>query len=168
MDILKAKYNKQPLVGDVYCLINLKIILDDVIKEFMATVKNSRQSTVPADIKIITGLASAAITAATMYMSITSEFKQHKSIMAVLVVVYFVINILMEIYERWNGKSMVFGTKVVSTTINASDAIYTVIVHDINQPTPSKYTRSIFELFDSDGKLIHERFVEDIQDLFEK
>ncbi|KAM0671436.1 microsomal signal peptidase [Ordospora colligata] len=168
MDILKTKYNKNPLVGDVYCLNSLKIILDDVIKEFMDTVKNSKQSTVSSDIKISTGLVSAAITGATVYISLTSEFKQHKSIMTVLVVAYFVINILVEIYERWNGKSMVFGSKTVSTTINASDAIYTVVVHDSTQPTPNKYTRSVFELFDSDGKLIHERFIEDIQDLFEK
>ncbi|AFN82580.1 Microsomal signal peptidase subunit SPC25-like protein [Encephalitozoon romaleae SJ-2008] len=168
MDNLKAKYNKNPLRGDIYNLSELKIILDDVIRDFMEKVRNSRQSKASTDIKIVIGLISTAIASVVAYLSVTSEFEYHRRIIAVLTLLYFIINILGEVYFRYIGFSMVFEDRVVSTNISAPDPTYVILVYNKNKLIPSKYTKSVFDLFDSNGRLVHEEFLDDLQALFEK
>ncbi|ADM11107.2 Microsomal signal peptidase subunit SPC25-like protein [Encephalitozoon intestinalis ATCC 50506] len=165
MDNLKAKYNKNPLRGDIYNLSELKIILDDVIRDFMENVGNSKQSKVSTDIKIAIGLISTVIASAVAYFSLTSEFEYHKQVITILTLIYFVINILGEIYFRWTGSSMVFKDRVVSTSVSAPDPTYVIMVYNKNKLIPSKYTKSMFDLFDSNGRLIHEEFLDDLQGL---
>lgn len=168
MDNLKAKYNKNPLRGDIYNLSELKIILDDVIRDFMEKVRSSRQSKASTDIKIVVGLISTAIALVVAYLSITSEFEYHRHIIAVLTLLYFIINILAEVYFRYTGFSMVFEDRVVSTKISAPDPAYVILVYNKNKLIPSKYTKSVFDLFDSNGRLVQEEFLDDLQGLFEK
>ncbi|KAG5859557.1 microsomal signal peptidase 25 kDa subunit [Encephalitozoon hellem] len=168
MDNLKARYNKSPLRGDIYSLSELKIILDDVVRDFMEKVKNSKQSKASTDIKIVIGLISTAIALVVAYLSTTSEFEHHRNIIALLTLFYFIINLLGEIYFRYVGSSMVFEDRVVSTNISAPDPTYVLLVYNKNKLIPSKYTKSVFDLFDSNGRLVHEEFLDDLQGLFEK
>ena len=168
MDRLRGKYNKSPLRGDIYNLAELKIILDDVIREFLEKACGSRHSKVSTDIRIGVGLASTAIASVVVYLSMTSDFEMHKQAMTVLTALYFVINALSEIYFRCVGSSMVFDDKVVSTSISAPDPTFVLIVYNKDKPTPSKYTKSVYDLFDSNGKLVHDEFLADLQGLFEK
>lgn len=167
MDGLKGKYNKSPLRGDIYNLAELKIILDDVIRDFLESTRNSKHSKVSTDIRIGVGLVSTAIAAVVVYLSMTSEFEAHKQAVTALTALYFVINALSEIYFRCIGSSMVFKDRVVSTSINAPDPTYVIMVYNKGKFIPSKYTKSVFDLFDSSGKLVHEEFIDDLQGLFE-
>ncbi|CAD25143.2 SIGNAL PEPTIDASE 21kDa SUBUNIT [Encephalitozoon cuniculi GB-M1] len=168
MDNLRAKYNKNPLRGDIYNLSELKIILDDVIRDFMETAEGSGSSKASTDIKITVGLVSTAIASIVAYFSITSEFEEHKQTITVLTLLYFIINILAEVYFRYAGFSMIFKNRVVSTSISAPDPTYVIMVYNKNKLIPYKYTKSVFDLFDSNGRLIHKEFLEDLRDLFEK
>lgn len=168
MDRLKAKYNKNPLKTDVYKLSGLKLVLDDLVQEFLAHVKKSRQSKTSTDVKIAVGLVSSAIAVAVGLISVRLDFATHKQLLTALIGAYFVLNILAEIYFWHAGTSFVFSDRVVSTKINSPDPAYNVLVYNRGKLIPRKYTKSVFDLFDSDGTLIHEEFIDDLERLFEE
>lgn len=169
MDKLKSKYNRNALRADIYNMNELKLVLDDVVQEFLADVKESKQSKTSIDIKISIGLISTAIACVVLYVSMNSDFEANKSMLTALTASYFVINFLMEVYFWFvGGTSFVFSDKTVYTRISPPDPTYVVIVYNKNKLIPSKYTKSVFDLFDSDGKLVHEEFLDDLERLFEK
>lgn len=168
MEDLKKKYTKTPLKGDIYNPFQLKIILDDLLKEYITKVKKSKQSMLLTDVRIMVGLMSTVIAGVIAYLSMKTEFVDHKWILIVLIAIYLVANAILDLYSRYFGTSIVYDNMTVSTTFSPPDPTYVVIVYSKDKLIPDKYIKSIFDLFDSNGKLFHEEFLNDLNKLFKK
>lgn len=168
MEKLKSKYSKNPLKTDIYNLNELKLVLDDVVQEFITDVRHSKQSKTSTDVKIVVGLISTVIASVVGYISVRFDFEAYKMVLTILIALYFTINFLVEVYLWCTGSSFVFSDKVVSTKINFPDPTYVMLVYNKNKLIPNKYTKSVFDLFDSDGRLMHEEFIDDLEKVFEK
>jgi hypothetical protein len=168
MEKLKLKYSKNPIRGDIYNLSQLKILLDDLVKEYLTSVKSCEQSMLLTDARIAVGLISTGIAAAIVYLSLKTEFEQHKNALILLISIYFVLNFFIEVYTRYIGSSFVFTDRTVVTSATPPEAVYTVLVYNKDRLIPEKYNKSVFDLFDESGRLIHEEFLSDLEELFDK
>lgn len=165
MDNLRKKYSKQPIKGDIYNLQNLKVLLDDLMQEYFTKGLSLSQCNLGTDIKIVIGLISTVIAVSVTYLSVYTDFNDHKFYLMLLCSAYFVLNAVGEMYAKLRGNVFKFNNAKVYTSINAPNPIYTILVYSDKNPIPKKYSKSVCDLFDEDGRLQHTNFLDDLDNV---
>lgn len=166
MEKITLKYNKKPIVGDLYTLANLKILLDDLLNEYL-TSRGRRRSYVYVDIKNAIGIVSMGLAAAVVFLSVYCRFQDVKFAMSCCLALYFVLYAISLVAAYLEGNKFYYDSFNIVT--RADDVpVYVVLVYVHGQPVPLKYTKSILDLFDERGHMDHELFLRDLEDLFNK
>lgn len=173
MNSLLKTYSKSPVKSEIFHLRALKITLDDVLKRYLTKVLGWRQHHVVTDIRIFVGLLSIASAAITLYLSLYVDFVAYKPYVVVLLSVYFVLNIALEVFLFFFPEPVFKGEKngtllVVKSEVNEPHPIYTLMIFRGGEKVPAKYTKSVYDLFYSNGVLIHDEYLRDIEALFAK
>lgn len=173
MNNLLKIYAKAPVKSEINQLRALKITLDDVLKRYLTNVLKWKQHHVVTDVRIFVGLISIISAAITLYFSLYVDFVVYKPYVAVLLAVYFVLNIALEVFLFFFPEPVFKGEKdgaflVVKSEIKEPYPIYTLILHRDGEKVPTKYTKSVYDLFYSNGILIHDEYLRDIEALFAK
>lgn len=166
MSKIVEKYNKRPVMGDIYTLPNLKILLDDLLNEYLAE-KGHRRSYLFMDIRNGVGIVSTAVAAAVIFMSLNYKFENIKAPMGLCLLVYFVINAASLAVTWYEGERFCYDAFSVTTRSDDTPS-YTVLVYMHGKCVPMRYTRSFFDLFDRTGRMDHAMFVEDLDRLLNK
>lgn len=168
LDKIRQKYDKRPIKADVNVLPQLKTAMDDVILEYLTKVRNLVQSTLLTDLQIVVGVISTILACAVAYSSVTYEFKDYRTLLAISLCVYCVLNAIMYLITKIWSYTFKFGDMAVYTSINPPSDIYSILIHTKGRLIPQKYSRSVFDLFDSEGTFLHNVFLDDIDALFDE
>eukprot|EP00866_Antonospora_locustae_P000768 jgi/Antlo1/768/598 len=171
MNSLLKAYTKSPVKSEVLHLRALKITLDDVLKRYLTKVLGWKQHHFVTDIRIFVGLVSIITAAITLCLSLYIDFVVYKPYVAVLLSLYFSLNIALEIVLFLFPEPVFKGEKdgsllVVRSEIKEPHPMYTIMLFRDGGKVPTKYTKSVYDLFYSDGVLIHEEYLRDIETLF--
>lgn len=168
MDNLLEKLDKTPIKANTTQLINLKIALNDLLMQFLK-INNCTEYCRDKDIKIIVGLSSAVLAISTTYVSMNFDFDVIKLPLLVMVVIYFVINGGLEVYERFLANYMYLGVYknkklLIHSNVHDSNLDYKLIIKYDDETR--NYTKSVFTLFYEDGVLDHKIFLKDMDEVF--
>lgn len=173
MNSLLKIYAKAPVKSEIHHLRALKITLDDVLKRYLTKALGWKQLHIVTDIRIFVGLVSIVSAAITLYLSLYVDFVAYKPYVVVLLALYFALNIALEVFLFFFPEPVFKGEKdgallVVKSEIKEPYPIYTLILHRDGEKVPTKYTKSVYDLFYSNGVLIHDEYLQDIEALFAK
>ncbi|KAF9764427.1 Signal peptidase complex subunit 2 [Nosema granulosis] len=166
MEKLIEKYSKKPIKAEVYSLSNLKITLDDLLLEYLTKVKNYKQKTFLVDLKILMGVISTIVACAIAYLSVNYEFQEYKNMLILGLSVYFGVNTIVWVVEKTQKATFKFEDISVFTDIQAPSPIYTIMVYEGDKLIPEKYTKSVFDLYTEEGRMLHEKVLNDFKKLF--
>lgn len=164
MEELVRKYSKRPIKGDIYTLTNLKALLDDLLNEYLSG-EGFRRKYFYTDVKNGIGLLSAVLALVVTGLSVYCEFQRVKPYIGLCIGAYFLLYVLNYLVSyREGGRFYYDGFEIVTR----ADAVpvYVLLVYRRDRPVPQKYTRSVLDLFDAEGRLDHEYFLGDIKPLF--
>lgn len=164
MDDLIVKYNKKPIVGDLYTLSNLRVLLDDVLNEYL-TRAGYKRLYVYQDIQNAIGIVSTVLGAAVTFLSMRYNFQAVKGQMSVYLAVYFVINAVSMLVKYREGRMYYYESFTISTRADDVPA-YILLVYMEGKLVPLKYNKSMLDLFDETGKMDHDLFLNDVERLF--
>ncbi|EEQ81647.1 hypothetical protein NCER_101840 [Vairimorpha ceranae BRL01] len=187
-DKLKLKYSKKPVKGDIYNLRHLKVLIDEILVDFLVKDLNYKLNNTYTDFQISVGLLSTVLAALLTYFSMNFEFKDYKVFMIWCLCIYSVLNGIVYIFDTLRGTTYYF-TKVIKnnvqedkndketekvvsirvcTEILPPNPIYTLLVYKDNKLIPEKWSKSVFELFKEDGTLNASQFLDDVTLFFNK
>lgn len=174
MEKLFRKYKRTPVNSNINCLKSLKTTLDDVLSLYLRTEQEYKQNHFIVDLRIAIGVISTLAAAYLTYLSVYVDFKDYKNKAIALLGIYFALNGLLELVMKCTQKGKVFygknerGTISVYTSVKTPDTNYVVLVYKDKSVIPTKYNRNICELFDEEGVLQHEVFLNDIDAFFKE
>lgn len=160
------KYQKRPIVGDIYNEANLKVLLDDLLNEYLVA-KEMKRNYMLTDIKNLLGTGSVLCGAVATYVSLQYKFQAIFNILLVAVVVYFVLRSIVFLLDLYEDRAFCYGNFYLKSSAN-KDALYSVEKYESRQKSPVKYSRSLFELFDNTGRMDHVLFLADLDEFFNK
>lgn len=163
---IKQKYSKRPIKGEIYNLANLKILLDDLLLEYLTKVKKYKQKTFLVDLKIFVGIISTVVACVIAYLSVYKEFSEYRNMLIIGLSIYFTINMMVWVVEKMQKATFKFENISVETNVNPPSPVYTVMVYEKEKLIPEKYTKSVFDLFTEEGRLLHEEVLSDFERLF--
>lgn len=171
MNHLMKTYSKKPVKSDIFRLISLKITLDDVLKQYLTSVLGLKPSHLISDVKICVGIMSIISAGILVYMSLNIEFIIYKPYAIFLLVIYFISNILLEMYLFFFPEPTFRGSKgelslVVKSEVKSPYPFYILSVCLCKNSIPKKYTMSLYELFYSNGLLKHEHYLNELHIFF--
>lgn len=160
---LRNKYNKEPIKADVYTLSKLKIALDDLLVE-CANVLDYKQNNLYVDVQNIIGIISTLIACGTVYLSMYFKFDTVKFYLKILCSLYFIINFTSYIIYYLFGKLLRFKDFSFKTKVSKNE-IYEIIMKNNNSEIKGKYVKSIYDLFNEEGEMDHNLFIDGIYEL---
>lgn len=166
METLLKKYNKRPVTGDVYTLSNLKVIVDDLLCDYLYAA-GFRRVYFYENIRIALGMLSMVVAAVTTYASLYYPFKQTECLLKYLVCGYFSLTVLGFIISQVEGRRVIYEGFHVVTRVDDSQN-YILLIYFKGKVVPQKYSKSIFELFYNDGKLDHLLLIKELGGIFKK
>jgi len=166
MEHLITKYNKNPIVGDLYTLPNLKVHLDDLLEEYLCS-NGCKRSYFVQDILNVIGVLSTAITAIITYMSMYCQFDKAKLYLGILLLSYITINSVSFVISYFNGNKKVFDKFWISTRMEQRP-VYVMLIYQKENIVPIKYNKSVYDLYYDNGILDHKLFLNDLKDVFNK
>lgn len=164
MESLKTKYNKNPRTADIYSLSQLKIALDDVLVEYAQTLGHKESHTM-TDIQNTVGIISIGLTLAVISMSYFCKSDEVRPAMAICIYIYFALNIICFLISSLRGGKIVFEKFEIATAADQTPA-YKVLINSKGKSVSKKYNKCVFDLFDDTGKMDHNLFLKDMEDLF--
>ena len=164
MEKLQSQYDKSPVKVDLYTIQNLKIALDDLLTKYCSSLGHKENHLV-ADIQNSVGIVSIILTLVVLAFSYLYKFHEIKHYMALCLYVYFTINILCCIFVFFRGGKITFEKIEILTSIDKNQT-YNLEVISKDKKTTKKYNKSVFDLFFESGKLDHQLFLKDMNDLF--
>lgn len=165
-DAIVKKHNKRPIVADIYTLGNMKILLDDLLNEYLGACGYRRDHTFP-DARNAIGLISIALAMAVTYMSLNCKFDDVMVTISGCVLLYFVLNIAIFIVGYFEECKYRYGGFYLVTRVDMAPS-YTIEYHLPAGSVLRKYTKSLYDLFDDTGKMGHALFVDDMEVFFNK
>nr|XP_013180895.1 unnamed protein product [Papilio xuthus] len=163
---LNQKYSKKPIQGDIYNLMGLKVLLDDLLLEYLTKTKNYKQNTFVVDLKIFIGIISSILACGIAYCSVNYDFEEYRFLLIIALSIYFTLNTIVWIVEKARKTTFRFGNLSVVTDVQPPSPVYTIMVYEGDKLIPEKYNKSIFDLFADDGRLLHEKVLADFENLF--
>lgn len=171
MNRLMKAYSEKPVKGDIFRLRSLKVTLDDILKQYLTSVLGLKQHYLMSDIKISIGIISIVSAGILVYMSMNIDFIVYKPYAIIILVLYFTSNLLLEAYLLFFPEPTFKGKKgevslVVRSEVKSPHPIYILKVCSGKSKIPKKYTKSLYDLFYSDGILLHEKYLSDLEELF--
>ena len=164
MEQILTKYNKKPIIVDLYTIQNLKASLDDLLSEFCNN-NGYKENYFMTDIQNAVGVVSIFLTLIVLAFSYCCKFDDIKDNMAICLYIYFAINILCGILMYFKEGKLVFDKIDIETSIDKTK-IYNITIYSKEKNVLYKYNKSIFDLFYETGKLDHELFLKDMTKLF--
>lgn len=164
MEALIARRDREPIYGDIYTLPGLKVLLDDALREYLVA-SGYAHSTLCLDVWLAIGLLSLVLAGGVALISTYCDFYTTRRTVAWMLHTYVAANLVSLVITRIEGGRAVYGPVSVTSRI-ADMRSYVLLVYHRDRIVPAKYTRSIFDLFDSDGRLDHRLFFADLRTLF--
>lgn len=161
MDILSKKYISKPIVGDIYSQGNLKILLDDILDEYITKIGHKRNY-LYLDVRNAIGVVSAVLAALCCYVSMYYKYEVIKSVVMFSVFSYMLINGISLLISYKEAEKLYYDSFSISTRIN-SRYEYIILVYLKDKVAPLKYNKSIFDLFDDKGQMDHGLFLSDLE-----
>lgn len=166
MEELKLKYDKKPIIGDIYTLSNLKIMLDDILNEYLLRSSHKRNY-LYSDIKNIIGIISILLSSICCYLSMLYKYEIVKKYIALSVIIYFVINTISILIGYLEDGKFYYNDLYIKTRVDDVPT-YIILVYSRGKVIPVKYNKSIFDLFDETGRMDHHMLLNDLENLFKK
>lgn len=164
MDDLLRKYNKRPIIGDIYNIRNLKNITDNFICEYLKA-RGFKMNCLYIDIQNVFGLLSVCVAGATAYISTFYEFHTMKWLLKYLVPIYFSLSFASFFVSYKVGKKVIFNKFYLTTRIDSVQT-YILLIYFNHRVVPGKYSKSVYELFDENGRFDHELLFKELASLF--
>jgi hypothetical protein len=129
-------------------------------------VKGYSQSYILTDVRIFVGLLSTIFGAVLAYLSVTRDYSEYRTVAVCFVSIYFVLNLTLEVILRFFNKRLIFSGKgiggciKVKSSVLSPDTKYVLSVYKNEKKVPREIILDFCELFDREGVLLHERFLE--------
>lgn len=161
---LTEKYIKAPIKADIFSLEQMKITLDDFLIEY-ATACGLTQKHTLTDFQNTIGIISTIQAAIVVFLGYFYKFDDTKKILAIILAIYFGINIFSFIISYFFGGKISFKEFEAVTKIDKTP-VYVIILHWKGKGVPVKYHKSVLDLFDEAGRLDHIEFLKDLKTLF--
>lgn len=166
VDAVVKKHSKRPIMADIYTLGNMKVLLDDLLGEYLAARGHKRNYAFP-DARNAVGLISIVLAAAVTYMSLYCRFDDVVAPIRACVLLYFAANTLISIVGYFEERKHRYGGFYLVTSVEMAPA-YTIEYHLPAGLAAKKYTKSLYDLFDETGKMDHALFINDMEVFFNK
>lgn len=168
LDKLKLKYSRKPLKGEKYNLRNLKAVLDEILLDYMIRVLNLKMNNLYTDFQITVGVLSTILSCIVVYMSMNYEFVEYKMYLVFCLSVYFILNGIVYLCDMLRSTTYKFSDMDVCTDVTPPNHIYTVLVYKNKKLIPEKWSKSVFDLFDSNGVLRSSEVLDELDVFFNK
>ncbi|KAI5168403.1 signal peptidase complex subunit 2 [Pancytospora epiphaga] len=164
-DALTKKHDSKPIMADIYTLGNMKIILDDLLNEYLISRGFKRNYAFP-DFRTTIGLISTVLAIIVTYLSLYYKFDDVSSSITFCIFLYFVLNAFVSVIGYFEEHKIRYGTFYLVTKANIAPS-YTIEYFTAGSAI-KKYTKSLYDLFDSSGRMDHVLFINDMEDFFNK
>ncbi|WUR05095.1 putative signal peptidase complex subunit 2 [Vairimorpha necatrix] len=176
LDKLKIKYSRRPLKGDIYNLRNLKLVTDEILLDFMQSVLKCKLNNLYTDFTLAVGITSTILAAFLAYFSTHYEFEEYKTYLIFSLIFYCGFNSVVYICDLLRTTTFKFtlvkeNEKVemrVCTDISPPNPVYTILVYKNDKLIPEKWSKSVFDLFNKDGVLQADEFLDQVNEFFNK
>lgn len=169
MEKLIKKYDRTPIRANTHVLQDLKIALDDILVNLLKNEFNIQQDHRITDLRIVIGFISIISAIYITYVSLYGDFKEYKQMSLILTLVYFVLNSFITFIMKFINKGCVFKARDnsirVYTTVVPPNTNYIVMVYR-RGIIPEKYNKNVCDLFDEEGRCLHEVFMKDLKNFF--
>ena len=166
MEQLIFKYDKRPIRGDLYTLPNLKVLLDDLLNEYLGTVGHKR-SFIFTDLRNACGIASIVFAAVIVWISMSCDFTASRMWLGITIGGYALMYLLDYVCAHFEGGKFYYTDFTIITRADITP-VYILLLYRDSNPVPYKYTKSILDLFDDTGRLDHDLFIRDMENIFVK
>ena len=166
MDSLIEKYKKNPIHGDIYSINNLKVLLDDLMNEYLIKIGYKRKYLL-LDIMNAIGILSILLASACCFMSMNYKYSQVCKLVTYCVILYFFINGISFLIQYFQDNKMAYGKMNIKTRIDDTST-YIILLYKKDGMAPLKYHKSVFDLYYDSGRLDHQLFLKDLEKFFLK
>ncbi|KAI5149167.1 signal peptidase complex subunit 2 [Enteropsectra breve] len=167
MEKLLEKYNKKKVIIDVHNPVNLKATLDGCVDEYFIHA-GCKRNYMFEDMSLAVRFVSVALAAWTTYMSVHGDFYKEKNKLMLCVVTYFVLNGVNALIRLWQGENLAYRGFKLETRLVDGAWDYEINAYKNEQKKPTKFRRSVFDLFYESGTMDHVLFLSEMDKTFKK
>ncbi|KAI4292814.1 signal peptidase complex subunit 2 [Pancytospora philotis] len=163
---LEKKYARKPIRGDIHTEQNLKVLLDDLLNEYLAA-RGCRRNYLYIDLGNAAGVVCVLLAALTTYLSVMYKFNDVHVPLLAAVAAYFAVNTCSTLVGFCGGSAFRYaGFSLASSTVARTS--YELRRYDDRFRNPLRYVKRLPDLFDDAGCLDHALFLKDMEEFFNK